>query len=81
LLVFSGSGNSRNILRALELARQIGMKSYAVLGYDGGKAKTMCDVPIHIAVDDMQIAEDMQLIVGHMIMQYLCAHRDALRQP
>jgi D-sedoheptulose 7-phosphate isomerase len=81
LLVFSGSGNSQNILRALELARQIGMKSYAVLGYDGGKAKTMCDVPIHIAVDDMQIAEDMQLIVGHMIMQYLSVHRDALRQP
>jgi D-sedoheptulose 7-phosphate isomerase len=78
LLVFSGSGNSRNILRALEQARQIGMKSFAVLGFDGGKAKAMCDVPIHFAIDDMQIAEDVQLILGHMIVQHLYAHRDSL---
>ena len=38
----------------------------------GGKAKAMADVPIHFAVDDMQIAEDLQLIIGHMIMQWLC---------
>jgi D-sedoheptulose 7-phosphate isomerase len=81
LLVFSGSGNSRNILRALEQARKMAMKSYAVLGFDGGKAKAMCDVPIHVAVNDMQIAEDIQLIVGHMIVQHLHAHRDALGRP
>jgi D-sedoheptulose 7-phosphate isomerase len=78
LLVFSGSGNSLNILRALEQARQMGIKSYAVLGYDGGKAKSMCDVPIHFPIDDMQIAEDLQLILGHMIVQHLCAQRDRL---
>ena len=78
LLVFSSSGNSRNILRALEQARLIGMKSFAVLGFDGGKAKSMCDVPIHFAVDDTQIAEDVQLILGHMIMQHLHAHRNDL---
>jgi D-sedoheptulose 7-phosphate isomerase len=71
LIVFSGSGNSPNILRALEEARRIGMKSYAVLGYSGGKAKALADVPIHFAVDDMQIAEDAQLITGHMIMQWM----------
>jgi D-sedoheptulose 7-phosphate isomerase len=81
LLVFSSSGNSRNILRALEQARLIGMKSFAVLGFDGGKAKSMCDVPIHFAVDDTQIAEDVQLILGHMIMQHLHAHRDDLGRP
>jgi D-sedoheptulose 7-phosphate isomerase len=54
------------------------IKSYAVLGYDGGKAKAMCDVPIHFPVDDMQIAEDLQLILGHMIVQHLCAQRDHL---
>lgn len=81
LLVFSGSGKSRNILRALEQAQQMGMKSFAVLGFDGGKAKTMCDVPIHFAVDDMQIAEDMQLILGHMIVQHLYAYRDVLGRP
>ena len=51
------------------------MTSYAVLGYSGGKAKAMADVPIHFAVDDMQIAEDAQMIVGHMMMQWLHAQR------
>lgn len=76
LIVYSGSGNSPNILRALEEARRIGMRSYAVLGYSGGKAKALADVPIHVEVDDMQIAEDAQLIFGHMLMQWLSRHRD-----
>jgi D-sedoheptulose 7-phosphate isomerase len=71
LIIFSGSGNSPNILKVLEQAKTMGVKSYAVLGYSGGKAKMMADVPIHFAVNDMQISEDMQLIVGHMLMQWL----------
>ena len=71
LIALSGSGNSPNILKALEQAKAMGIRSYAILGYTGGKAKQMADVSIHFAVDDMQIAEDMQLIVGHMIMQWL----------
>jgi D-sedoheptulose 7-phosphate isomerase len=78
LLVFSGSGNSPNILKALEAARDMGVKTYAVLGYSGGKARTMCDVPIHFAIDDMQIAEDMQLVIGHMLMQWLWENRTAI---
>lgn len=78
LLAFSGSGNSPNILRALEAAREIGMTSYAVLGFSGGKAKALADVPIHVAVDDMQVAEDIQMAVGHMIMQWLHGQRDAV---
>jgi len=75
LIVLSGSGNSPNILKALEQARKSGVKSYAILGYSGGKAKSLADVAIHFAVDDMQIAEDMQLIVGHMLMQWLYQNR------
>jgi len=71
LIALSGSGNSANIVRALEQAAKTGMRSYAILGYGGGKARTMADVAIHFAVDDMQIAEDMQLVVGHMVMQWL----------
>ncbi len=78
LIVYSGSGNSPNILRALEEARRIGMRSYAVLGFSGGKAKALADVPIHVEVDDMQIAEDTQLIFGHMLMQWLSKHRDQI---
>ena len=75
LIVFSGSGNSPNILRALETAREIGMKSYAFLAFTGGKAKPLADRPVHLEMDDMQIAEDIQLIVGHMLMQQLSARR------
>ena len=75
LVVLSGSGNSPNILKALEQARSMDVKSYAILGYSGGKAKTMADTAIHFAVDDMQIAEDMQMVVGHMMMQWLYQNR------
>ncbi len=75
LIAFSGSGNSPNILKALEEARTIGMTSYAVLGYSGGKAKALADVPIHFAIDDMQISEDAQMVVGHMLMQWLYRQR------
>jgi len=78
LIAFSGSGNSPNILRALEAAKEIGMTSYAVLGFTGGKAKALADVPIHVAVDDMQVAEDIQMAVGHMIMQWLHGQRDGV---
>jgi D-sedoheptulose 7-phosphate isomerase len=75
LVALSGSGNSPNIVRALEEAKTTGMKSYAILGFSGGKAKALADVPIHFEIDDMQISEDAQIIVGHMIMQWLYAQR------
>jgi len=77
LIVLSGSGNSPNILKALEQAKKMGLRSYAILGYTGGRAKAMADVAIHYALDDMQISEDMQLIVGHMVMQWLYQNQPA----
>jgi D-sedoheptulose 7-phosphate isomerase len=76
LIVLSGSGNSANIIKALEEAKAIGMTSYALLGFSGGKARSLADVPIHFRVDDMQIAEDAQMIVGHMLLQWLHGQRD-----
>jgi D-sedoheptulose 7-phosphate isomerase len=73
LIALSGSGNSPNILKVLEKAREMGVRSYAILGFSGGKAKALADVPIHFAVDDMQVSEDLQMMVGHMIMQWLKA--------
>jgi D-sedoheptulose 7-phosphate isomerase len=72
LVVFSGSGNSANIVKALEVGNDLGMNTFAVLGYSGGKCKQIAQHSIHFAIDDMQIAEDLQLIIGHMIMQWLC---------
>ena len=75
LIVLSGSGNSPNIVAALERAKLMGVRSCAILGYSGGKCKALADIPIHFAIDDMQISEDLQLVVGHMLMQWLYAHR------
>ena len=75
LIALSGSGNSPNIVTALERARAMKIKSYAILGYSGGRCKELADVAIHFPVNDMQIAEDMQLVVGHMLMQWLYEHR------
>jgi len=71
LVVFSGSGNSANVVNALEMGNSLGMQTFAVLGFSGGKCKAIAQHPIHFAIDDMQIAEDLQLIIGHMVMQWL----------
>ena len=71
LIVLSGSGNSPNIVKVLEQSKTMGIKSFAILGYSGGRSKSLADEAIHFSIDDMQISEDMQLIVGHMIMQWL----------
>jgi D-sedoheptulose 7-phosphate isomerase len=75
LIALSGSGNSGNIVRVLEQATVMEVRSFAILGFSGGKSKQLADVAIHFPVDDMQIAEDLQLIVGHMVMQWLYANR------
>lgn len=75
LVVLSGSGNSPNIVAALEQAKRMKVKSYAILGFTGGRCKQLADVPIHFPVHDMQISEDLQLVVGHMLMQWLYANR------
>ncbi|KZN65105.1 hypothetical protein N473_00630 [Pseudoalteromonas luteoviolacea CPMOR-1] len=71
LLVLSGSGNSPNIINAIEQARHLNMMTVGVLGYSGGKAKPRLDLPFHFNIDDMQVSEDMQVILGHILMQSL----------
>lgn len=71
LIVLSGSGNSPNVVKALEIGNALKMKTFAILGFSGGVCKNMAQHALHFEVDDMQIAEDLQLIVGHMCMQHL----------
>jgi len=71
LLVLSGSGNSKNILKAIKTAHSLKMYTFAILGFDGGKAKKLSKNCIHIPINDMQIAEDSQLIISHICMQWL----------
>ena len=71
LIILSGSGNSENVVNALKIAKDKGLNSFAILGFDGGVCKDLADHVIHLGIEDMQISEDFQLIVGHMCMQYL----------
>lgn len=71
LIVFSGSGNSKNVIKAIEIAKNKKMKTFAIVGFDGGTCKKIADNFIHLNINDMQVAEDFQLIVCHMCMQWL----------
>ena len=75
LVVLSGSGNSPNILEALREAKRRGMVSYAILGYKGGAAAELADHVIHFAVEDMQIAEDLQMMIVHFLTKWLHDYR------
>ncbi len=75
LIALSGSGNSTNVVRALETAKHLGIKSFAILAFSGGRCLELADIPIHFTIDDMQIAEDTQLVVGHLCMQWLNANK------
>lgn len=75
LIVLSGSGNSANVVKALTTATQLGMRSFAIVAFGGGRCLELADVPIHFKVNDMQIAEDIQLLVGHLCMQWLNSNK------
>jgi D-sedoheptulose 7-phosphate isomerase len=72
LVAISGSGNSPNVIRAVESARQVGGKILGVVGYDGGKLKPLCDHNVWVNSFDMQLCEDVHLMFGHMVMKTLC---------
>lgn len=72
LIAVSGSGNSTNILSAMNKAHSLGGLVLGVLGYDGGKAKALCDALFHVPSWDMQICEDIHLSFGHLVMKRIC---------
>jgi len=65
----SGSGNSINVLKAIEYANKNGGTTIGLCGYSGGKLYKMVDIPILAKVNDMQKVEDIHMIVAHMSMQ------------
>jgi D-sedoheptulose 7-phosphate isomerase len=70
-LAISGSGNSPNVLQALELARDAGAFNIGLAGFQGGKMKRLCDICIVIPSENMQIIEDLHLSVTHAIFSVI----------
>lgn len=72
ILAISGSGNSKNIIKAVEYAKTIGTPIVGITGYRGGKLREMSDYIMHVNIDDMQIAEDVHMMFDHMLMRIIC---------
>jgi D-sedoheptulose 7-phosphate isomerase len=70
VMAISGSGNSPNVLRAVEYANSIGCKTIGLTGRDGGKLAPMVQLNIHASNPHMGRIEDVHMIVSHMICYY-----------
>ena len=73
VIAISGSGNSKNIIKAVEYAKETGAKVVGITGYSGGKLRELADYHMHTEIDDMQIAEDIHMIFDHMMFFVLCS--------
>ncbi|MCX6237758.1 MAG: SIS domain-containing protein [Bacteroidia bacterium] len=74
VIAISGSGNSENVLRAIEYSNQIGAVTLGLCGFDGGKLKQIAQHHVWANVNDMQLTEDVHAIFGHIVMQSLCGY-------
>ncbi len=61
----SGSGNSKNVLKAVEYAKANNVTTVGLSGFSGGKLKETADYSVHVNIDDMEITEDVHMAVGH----------------
>lgn len=68
VLAISGSGNSRNVINAVEYAKEQGAKVIGLTGFGGGKLKELSDVSLHVPVNSMQITEDIHMVFDHLMM-------------
>ena len=64
----AGSGNSANVVNAVEYAKQHGNQIVGITGYDGGKLRQLADYSLHAPVNSMQITEDIHMIFDHLMM-------------
>ena len=64
----SGSGNSTNVLKAVEYAKNEGAVTAALTGFDGGRLRKMTDISVHVPVMSMQVTEDIHMVLDHLMM-------------
>ena len=71
LIAISGSGNSPNILRAVEWANRHGLTTFGCTGFSGGKLRTLAQHNFHVPLDDMGIVESIHLTAFHWVVDDL----------
>jgi D-sedoheptulose 7-phosphate isomerase len=67
VFAISGSGNSPNILKALQVAKEAGLTTIGLTGFSGGRMLALCDACIVVPCDNMQVIEDLHLCVAHSL--------------
>lgn len=68
VMAISGSGNSRNVINAVEYAKEQGNQVIGLTGFDGGMLKRLSDVSLHAPISSMQVTEDIHMIFDHLMM-------------
>lgn len=71
VIALSGSGNSKNVIKAIELAKKFKAKTIAFLGFDGGKVKNMADHVVHVKSNHYGRVEDCHDMLHHLVTYYL----------
>jgi len=71
LIAISGSGNSPNVLRAVEWANRNGLKTFGCTGFTGGKLRALAHKGLHVPLDDMGIVESIHLTAFHWVVDDL----------
>ena len=69
VIAISGSGNSKNVLKAVDYANSLGNIVISLTGYSGGELIHSSDIAIRAPVDDMQKTEDVHMMILHMMAQ------------
>lgn len=69
LIGISTSGNSKNVLRALSLGRNMGCKTIGFSGHDGGAMNEFCDINLVVPSDDTPRIQEMHILIGHIVCQ------------
>jgi D-sedoheptulose 7-phosphate isomerase len=67
VIAITGSGNSPNVLRAVQVARECGAFTIGLTGYEGGKLKELVDDCLVVPCENMQRIEDVHMVVGHLL--------------
>jgi D-sedoheptulose 7-phosphate isomerase len=70
LVVVSGSGNSPNVVRAVEWARGTGLRTAGLLGFDGGATLPLLDVPLLVPDFNYGFVEDVHMVLDHLVTAY-----------
>lgn len=76
LIAISGSGNSPNILEAVQYAKEKGMITIGISGYDGGKLKKLSDFNVHVESMCMEACEDVHCVFSHFLATWLRENSD-----